>query len=73
MGGYDGPLFTGPEWMLIKMYVYMILSIWVRSTLPRVRYDRLMTIGWKMLLPAGHRQPARDLGHRTLQGMIAWL
>jgi NADH-quinone oxidoreductase subunit H len=38
-------------WMLIKMFVFMFLSIWVRSTLPRVRYDRLMTIGWKVLLP----------------------
>src|SRR5205085_12482336 len=49
-GGYDGPLLPGPLWMLIKMFAFMFLSIWVRSTLPRVRYDRLMTIGWKLLL-----------------------
>ena len=51
LGGYDGPLLPGPLWMLIKMFLFMFLSIWVRSTLPRVRYDRLMTIGWKVLLP----------------------
>jgi NADH-quinone oxidoreductase subunit H len=51
LGGYDGPVLPGPVWMLIKMFVFMFLSIWVRSTLPRVRYDRLMTIGWKVLLP----------------------
>jgi len=48
LGGYDGPLLPGPLWMLIKMFIFLFLSIWVRSTLPRVRYDRLMTIGWKV-------------------------
>jgi NADH-quinone oxidoreductase subunit H len=51
LGGYDGPVLPGPLWMLIKMFIFLFLSIWVRSTLPRVRYDRLMTIGWKVLLP----------------------
>ena len=44
-------MLPGPLWMLIKMFVFLFLSIWIRSTLPRVRYDRLMTIGWKVLLP----------------------
>ena len=44
-------MLPGPLWMLIKMFIFLFLSIWVRSTLPRVRYDRLMTIGWKVLLP----------------------
>ncbi len=51
LGGYDGPVLPGPVWMLLKMAVFLFLSIWIRSTLPRVRYDRLMTIGWKVLLP----------------------
>src|SRR6476659_5835514 len=51
LGGYDGPVLPGPLWMLIKMFIFLFRSIWVRSTLPRVRYDRLMTIGWKVLLP----------------------
>jgi NADH-quinone oxidoreductase subunit H len=51
LGGYDGPLLPGPVWMILKMFVFLFLSIWIRSTLPRVRYDRLMTFGWKVLLP----------------------
>jgi NADH-quinone oxidoreductase subunit H len=51
LGGYEGPVLPGPIWMLIKMGIFIFLSIWIRSTLPRVRYDRLMTIGWKLLLP----------------------
>ena len=51
LGGYEGPVLPGPVWMLIKMGIFIFLSIWIRSTLPRVRYDRLMTIGWKLLLP----------------------
>jgi NADH-quinone oxidoreductase subunit H len=51
LGGYLGPGPDGPHWMLVKMAVFIFLSIWIRSTLPRVRYDRLMLIGWKVLLP----------------------
>ena len=52
LGGYDGPWLPGPVWMLLKMAFFIFLLIWIRSTLPRVRYDRLMSIGWKVLLPA---------------------
>ena len=52
LGGYDGPFLPGPVWMLLKMALFLFLMIWIRSTLPRVRYDRLMIIGWKVLLPA---------------------
>ena len=34
-----------------KMAFFIFIMIWIRSTLPRVRYDRLMTIGWKVLIP----------------------
>jgi NADH-quinone oxidoreductase subunit H len=51
LGGYDGPVLPGPVWMLIKMAFFIFIMIWIRSTLPRVRYDRLMTIGWKVLIP----------------------
>ncbi len=52
LGGYDGPVLPGPIWMLIKMGIFILLQMWVRGTLPRVRYDVLMSFGWKVLLPA---------------------
>ena len=51
LGGYDGPVLPGPVWMLLKMAFFIFIMIWIRSTLPRVRYDRLMAIGWKVLIP----------------------
>jgi NADH-quinone oxidoreductase subunit H len=43
----------GPIWFLGKMGVLLFVMIWVRWTLPRLRYDRLMNFGWKVLLPLG--------------------
>lgn len=55
-GGYLGPFverFTwlGPIYLGIKVVVIIFLMIWIRATLPRIRYDRLMALGWKVLLP----------------------
>ncbi len=50
-GGPSGPVLPGPVWMLVKMAVFILILIWIRATLPRVRYDRLMSFGWKILLP----------------------
>ena len=41
----------GPFWFLAKVFVFLFIYIWARATLPRFRYDQLMAIGWKLLLP----------------------
>ncbi|MCK5647105.1 MAG: NADH-quinone oxidoreductase subunit NuoH [Anaerolineales bacterium] len=56
LGGYLGPFvdrFTwlGPIYLGIKVVVLIFLMVWIRATLPRIRYDRLMALGWKVLLP----------------------
>jgi NADH-quinone oxidoreductase subunit H len=53
LGGWHGPgpAALGPLWVLLKMLVFIVLFIWVRATLPRLRYDQLMAFGWKVLLP----------------------
>ncbi|MEZ5100524.1 MAG: NADH-quinone oxidoreductase subunit NuoH [Thermoleophilia bacterium] len=50
-GGWGGPGLPGPLWFLIKTGIVIFLFIWMRATLPRLRYDQLMTFGWKVLLP----------------------
>jgi len=49
--GLDPPGWVDPLVVLAKMFVFVILFIWVRATLPRLRYDQLMSFGWKILLP----------------------
>jgi NADH-quinone oxidoreductase subunit H len=53
LGGWmgPGPGFLDPIWMGLKMFGFILLFIWVRATLPRLRYDQLMSFGWKVLLP----------------------
>ena len=41
----------GPFWFLLKITIFIFVYVWLRGTLPRFRYDRLMTFGWKVLLP----------------------
>jgi NADH-quinone oxidoreductase subunit H len=54
-GGWSGPfnLLGGPWWLLIKMTVFAFIFVWLRATLPRLRYDQLMRLSWGVLLPLG--------------------
>ncbi len=52
LGGWHGPWLPGPIWFLIKLFALLFMFIWMRTTLPRLRYDQLMRFGWKVLLPA---------------------
>lgn len=56
LGGYRGPFvdmvpILGPFYLFFKIMVLLFVLIWLRATLPRIRYDRLMAFGWKVLLP----------------------
>jgi len=51
-GGWYGPWGPlGPLWFLLKLLAVLFLFLWLRATLPRLRYDQLMRFGWKVLLP----------------------
>ena len=49
--GWTGPSWAGPLWFILKLIILLFVFIWMRTTLPRLRYDQLMRFGWKVLLP----------------------
>jgi NADH-quinone oxidoreductase subunit H len=51
LGGGAGPLLPPIVWLIVKISIFLFFYIWIRSTFPRLRYDSLMKLGWKVLLP----------------------
>ena len=50
--GWHGPYAPlGPLWFLLKVFIFVSVFIWIRASVPRLRYDQLMRFGWKILLP----------------------
>ncbi|HEX6237346.1 MAG TPA: NADH-quinone oxidoreductase subunit NuoH [Acidimicrobiales bacterium] len=56
-GGPAGPVIVGPGWLWgivwfsVKLFVFLFGAVWLRATLPRMRYDQLMNLGWKVMIP----------------------
>ena len=50
-GGWGGPGLPGPVWFVLKLLAVIFVFMWMKATLPRLRYDQLMKLGWKVLLP----------------------
>lgn len=51
LGGWHGPVLPPPVWFALKTGLFVFVFFWVRAILPRLRYDQLMTLSWKLLLP----------------------
>lgn len=57
LGGWSGPelpligSYSGLLWFLLKVYGFIFFYFWIRATLPRYRYDQLMSLGWKLFIP----------------------
>jgi len=66
LGGWQGPWLPPVLWFLIKVFVIICFFILVRATLPRLRYDQLMGLGWKVLIPLG------ILNLAVTAGLIVW-
>ena len=52
LGGWHGPFLPPLVWLFVKIILVAFIMVWIRGTLPRLHYDQLMALGWKVLIPA---------------------
>jgi len=65
-GGWQGPLLPGPLWFVLKTFALSALTLWLARFFPRLRHDQMLTLSWKILLPA-------SLFNITLVGILTLL
>ncbi len=69
LGGPDGPAIAGhsigPFWFAVKVLIILYIFVWIRATLPRMRYDQLMELCWKRLIPLALAMLMIDAGFQV--------
>jgi len=69
-GGWQGPLLPSWIWIIIKTYLIMLVFMWLKWTLPRIRMDHLMSFSWKVLIPVSLINIViTGIGIKLVQGM----
>jgi NADH-quinone oxidoreductase subunit H len=66
LGGWHGPWLPGPVWLLLKAYAVIVVMMWMRWTYPRLRFDQLMSLAWKLLIPLA-------LLNLVITAVVLWL
>jgi NADH-quinone oxidoreductase subunit H len=51
LGGWSGPFWPGPWWLALKVTLFLFALVWMRVSMPRLRYDQLMHLSWGLLVP----------------------
>ncbi|MFT3905238.1 MAG: NADH-quinone oxidoreductase subunit NuoH [Steroidobacteraceae bacterium] len=57
---------NGPQWLIAKVFAFLFVFLWLRATFPRYRYDQIMRLGWKILIPV-------TLVWIAVEGVMVWL
>ncbi|HLI28847.1 MAG TPA: NADH-quinone oxidoreductase subunit NuoH [Chloroflexota bacterium] len=70
-GGWHGPLLPGYLWVVLKTALLFVVMVWIRGTLPRLRYDQLLALAWKGLLPVALVSLVLAVAVREL-GAMSW-
>jgi NADH-quinone oxidoreductase subunit H len=78
LGGWRGPFVEQLPWLGLayfwgKIIVLLVIMVWIRSTVPRVRYDQLMALGWKRMFPTALANIVATAGAMLLPAPMSWV